>query len=256
MTTQPHPEKPPTPSADGEAPNEILEPGSHVAPATYYIKVVDDGPLLIYGSPKFAQVFIGTSYGVSTNYVETKQYTLTEGTALCRCGASKNKPYCDGSHPAKMDMKETAPIGSTDATLQAFPGPVLTLTDNEVFCCFARFCDAGERVWNEVKLAGTEATDLTMKIAQNCPGGRLIVWDTITKQPIEPPEVPFLGLIEDPSLGVSGPLMVRGGIPVSNSSGEVYEVRNRQGLCRCGHSSNKPFCDGTHAKVKFVDGLF
>ena len=34
-----------------------------------------------------------------------------------------------------------------------------------------------------------------------------------------------------------------------------YEGRNRVTLCRCGASSNKPFCDGSHASVKFDDGL-
>ena len=61
--------------------------------------------------------------------------------------------------------------------------------------------------------------------------------------------------IEDPALGVSGPLLVRGGIRVQSASGESYEIRNRQTLCRCGASSNKPFCDGSHASMKFHDGL-
>ena len=46
--------------------------------------------------------------------------------------------------------------------------------------------------------------------------------------------------------GVSGPLFVRGGIKVLDSRGEPYEIRNRVTLCRCGRSSNKPLCDGSH----------
>jgi CDGSH-type Zn-finger protein len=38
------------------------------------------------------------------------------------------------------------------------------------------------------------------------------------------------------------------------ADGFAYEQRNRQTLCRCGHSSNKPFCDGTHAAIDFDDG--
>jgi CDGSH-type Zn-finger protein len=51
-----------------------------------------------------------------------------------------------------------------------------------------------------------------------------------------------------------GPLWVRGGVRITGSDGRDYEVRNRATLCRCGASSNKPFCDGTHKKIGFRDG--
>ena len=63
----------------------------------------------------------------------------------------------------------------------------------------------------------------------------------------------FAGVIEDPAERVSGPLWVRGGIPVIAADGFAYEVRNRVTLCRCGASANKPFCDGSHFKVGFRD---
>jgi len=62
-----------------------------------------------------------------------------------------------------------------------------------------------------------------------------------------------IGLIEDPAEGVSGPLWLRGGIPLIAADGFAYEVRNRMTLCRCGASKNKPFCDGTHITVGFRD---
>jgi CDGSH-type Zn-finger protein len=46
---------------------------------------------------------------------------------------------------------------------------------------------------------------------------------------------------------------VRGGVPVIGAEGFRYEIRNRVTLCRCGVSQNKPFCDGSHAKVGFSD---
>ncbi len=64
---------------------------------------------------------------------------------------------------------------------------------------------------------------------------------------------PSIWLIEDPSLGVSGALWVRGGIPVVSADGTPYEVRNRVTLCRWGQSKNKPFCDGSHIATGFTD---
>ena len=58
-------------------------------------------------------------------------------------------------------------------------------------------------------------------------------------------------LEDDPVLGP----VVRGGIPITAADGFQYELRNRVALCRCGASQNKPFCDGTHAQIKFRDGL-
>ena len=77
------------------------------------------------------------------------------------------------------------------------------------------------------------------------PSGRLVAWDNETGKPIEPKLEPSLGLIEDPVEQCSGPIWARGG--------HRYEVRNRVTLCRCGASKNKPFCDGTHAAIKFRD---
>lgn len=65
----------------------------------------------------------------------------------------------------------------------------------------------------------------------------------------------MIGVVEDPALGCSGPLWVRGGITVEAADGKPYEKRNRVTLCRCGASDNKPFCNGSHASMKFDDGL-
>ena len=70
---------------------------------------------------------------------------------------------------------------------------------------------------------------------------------------IEPPFDQVISITDDPVRGVSGPLWVKGGVPIQSSSGETYEVRNRVTLCRCGQSENKPFCDGSHCDVKFKE---
>ena len=63
-----------------------------------------------------------------------------------------------------------------------------------------------------------------------------------------------ISLVEDPQNKVSGPIWVKGGVPVESSDGSTYEVRNRVTLCRCGKSQNKPFCDGSHIDEGFDDG--
>jgi hypothetical protein len=82
-----------------------------------------------------------------------------------------------------------------------------------------------------------------------------VAWDRATGQALEPALERSIGLVEDPAQGASGPLWVRGGIPVTGADGHAYEVRNRMAPCRCGLSSNKPFCDGTHASAHWKDGL-
>ena len=49
----------------------------------------------------------------------------------------------------------------------------------------------------------------------------------------------------------NGPLMVEGKLVIENSSGEKIRDGEKVFLCRCGGSSNKPFCDGTHKKINF-----
>jgi hypothetical protein len=75
----------------------------------------------------------------------------------------------------------------------------------------------------------------------------LVAWEKNGKV-IESDFEPSIGLVEDTQAKKMGPIWVRGGIPVESAAGKPYEVRNRVTLCRCGKSSNKPFCDGSHLK--------
>ena len=238
---------------------EKIQQGSHKADSKFHITIEDNGPILVYGKPPLAQEFLTPNKeGEIWEFRKGETYsTQNEPTALCRCGASKNKPYCDGSHTqTRWDPRLTASNRPLLDDAEGFDGPTLELSDNEKYCVFARFCDAKGRVWNLVGQSdNAEARDLTIREANMCPGGRLSAWDKKTEKPFEPEYEPSLGLIEDPAIGVSSGLWVRGGIPVSKSDGTTFEIRNRVVLCRCGQSSNKPFCNGAHASVKFHDGL-
>ena len=71
-------------------------------------------------------------------------------------------------------------------------------------------------------------------------------------RPIEPKLELSIAVVEEPLRGYDGPLWVRGGIPIESADGVTYEIRNRVTLCRCGISSNKPFCDCSHRVTKKV----
>lgn len=98
---------------------------------------------------------------------------------LCRCGASRNKPFCDGSHATlpfvasgEPPTQPSEPLARRDGTLSITP------TRN-------------------------------------------------------------------------GPLAVRGNLEICSGTGRTVSRIESARLCRCGGSSNKPFCDGTHARIGF-----
>jgi hypothetical protein len=125
-------------------------------------------------------------------------------------------------------------------------GPELSLTDCEKLCVGAGFCDRDAGTWTLVENSNNpEAKKIAIEEGQNCPSGRLVVWEK-QGDPQEPKFEPSIGLMEDPATGIEGPILVRGGIPIESADGTVYEKRNRVTLCRCGKSDNKPFCDGRH----------
>lgn len=132
-------------------------------------------------------------------------------------------------------------------------GPRVTLVDEADLCSEARFCAAKGAAWNRVERDDDESRDIVIEESCLCPSGRYTADDVDGSGPIEPELDPSIAVTQDPHKGVSGPLWVKGGIPVESADGTTYEVRNRVTLCRCGASKNKPFCDGTHIRVGFRD---
>lgn len=99
---------------------------------------------------------------------------------LCRCGASANKPYCDGSHKAAGFTATGEPDGKESEALAARNGPV-------------------------------KASPLP-----------------------------------------NGPLMLAGNLEIVSGTGRTLDRVTKAFLCRCGHSANKPYCDGSHKAAGFV----
>ncbi|MFL6539286.1 MAG: CDGSH iron-sulfur domain-containing protein [Chthoniobacterales bacterium] len=49
----------------------------------------------------------------------------------------------------------------------------------------------------------------------------------------------------------NGPYIVKGEVELKDSNGNSYPAEKRMALCRCGASTEKPFCDGSHSKIGF-----
>ncbi len=218
------------------------------------IKIVKDGPYLVTGSVPLDEQRI--SYGPDgepDRWVQGPAYPEQESYSLCRCGASKDKPFCDGSHvEAGFDGTETAGHGSCLAGTERTVGPGVDLTWSPKLCMGIGFCHAGRDAWHyAVASAEPEARAKAVEEAGNCPSGALVAWDKGTGQAVEPAFAPSVSLVEDSQRGLSGPIWVKGGVPIESADGREYDRCNRVTLCRCGLSKNKPFCDGAHAEAGF-----
>jgi CDGSH-type Zn-finger protein len=212
------------------------------------IKVNENGPYVVSGGiPLEEDIIITDGDGIAYEWRAGKKYPIKDKYTLCRCGQSKNKPFCDGTHShIEFDGTETAGKEPFLKQAEEISGPGLDLSDASALCIHAGFCDRAGGIWNLIEDSDDpEAAKVAMEEAGDCPSGRLVVWDKDGNE-IEPEFEPAIGLIVDPEAGGNGALWVRGHVPIEGADGSRYEVRNRVTLCRCGNSSNKPFCDGTH----------
>lgn len=219
------------------------------------IVIRKDGPYIVSGNVELTEQIISSQRN-DYKMNQGRIFDAGETYSLCRCGHSKNMPFCDGSHEhIHFDGTETASRKPFRERALILKGPDLILADVEEYCSFARFCHTVEgTAWELTEDSDNPtARENAVKAASECPSGRLVAYDKQTGEPIEIAYKPSIGVIQDPQRGVSGPLWVRGGIPIESSDGDVYEIRNRATLCRCGKSTNKPYCDAAHVSVRFRD---
>lgn len=215
----------------------------------YSIKVSKNGPYLVSGGiPLVEKIIKYDSKWDACQWQDGKTYPQQDQYALCRCGQSHNKPFCDGAHlKVKFDGTETASHTLYHDEEVVIDGPGLKLGDAKILCASARFCHRAGGIWNIINTSNNPGDKkIAIEEAADCPSGRLVVYDKETGKQIEPILKPSIVLINDPYIKTLGPLWVRGGIPIKSSDDKPYEIRNRVTLCRCGKSQNKPFCDSSH----------
>ena len=227
--------------AAGDAAPEVVGPRITVKP---------NGPLLVERTRLVVRTPVNTAAGEPVAWVTGEAIETREKYALCRCGQSARKPFCDGTHArVGFDGTETANDDAIAGAWKDFTGPSMVIHDNRTLCTHAGFCGtAAMNVWNGVAKADTtEATLQIIGMIQGCPSGAITYSLPGVEGEIEQDLAPTIAVIPD------GPLSVTGRIPVTRSDGVTLTVRARQTLCRCGASSNKPLCDGTHKSVGFTD---
>jgi CDGSH-type Zn-finger protein len=220
---------------------------------TFRIKVLTDGPYVVRGGvPLYRTHQIETDYGEPVDWapLEPVEVENPDRYQLCRCGKSKNKPFCDDSHEEGFDGTEVADRAPRATRADVYVGEGVVMSDDHSLCTHAGYCgDRFTNVWRMIRrTSDPEVREKLKQMVSLCPSGTL-GWSNGPDDPIvEPPYEKGIALSTD------GPIWVRGGVPVTAADGETYEVRNRQTFCRCGQSGNKPFCDGSHKEVGFREG--
>src|SRR5262245_40324956 len=209
------------------------------------IRVRENGPYLLNGGASMSN-FLGEST------------TAPPVAALCRCGRSESKPWCDGTHATTgfNDKKHADRVADRP---DSYPARQFTILDNRGICAHSGRCtDALPTVFRAgvepfVAPAGGRADDI-LRVIQACPSGAL------GAAIAERRAADVVDRIRPPAIEVSkdGPYFVTGGVDLRDDAGnEPVRAAGASiehfALCRCGQSKNKPFCSGAHWYADFHD---
>ena len=220
-----------------------------VAGPSLVISVRENGPYVVEGGVTLTRKStLVSDAGESLSWRKDSTVPTNGSYRLCRCGQSSNKPFCDATHArVGFDGTETATTEPSAQRRLRFEGQGISLSDDRSLCSRAAFChNQREDVWGLMEHTddGTVRAQV-MHMVEQCPSGRLVY--EVDELPVEPDLPREIAVIKD------GPYWVSGEVTVVLSDGRILELRNRVTLCRCGQSSNKPLCDGTHRLNDFRD---
>lgn len=168
--------------------------------------------------------------------------------ALCRCGGSANKPFCDSTHKKIGFSGAKLADRSTDQR-DSYPAGKITIHDNRSICAHAGHCTDSlgsvfkyrSEPWIDPAAGTSEAI---IEAVRRCPSGALsYTLDGV--QGRDPQRAPAITVTKE------GPYAVVGGVRLIEQTWAEGASTEHYTLCRCGGSKNKPFCDGTHWGIGF-----
>ena len=217
----------------------------------YTIRVVKDGPLLVTGQVTLRKATIVHKDPDHYVYRDDGVIPHDDKFILCRCGKSPIQPFCDRMAHHGWDGTEALWDEPFESRAKVYEGNGLVLYDDYDMCCLARFChtDRG-KIWQLMECGDdSEARELAIRAADECPAGRLVMKDARTGEVLEPRYPNEIIVLEDPGYECSGPFWARGNFRLIAADGHQYEKRTKYTLCRCGWSRFKPICDCRHYHV-------
>jgi glutamate synthase domain-containing protein 2/CDGSH-type Zn-finger protein len=182
-------------------------------------------------------------------HLETEDGVIECGpiVALCRCGRSANKPFCDGSH-VTTGFQSDETDGSEPDRRDDFAGKQITIHDNRDICAHAGSCTDGLpnvfrhgiEPWID---PDQDTTERIIETIRKCPSGALsysIDGVEFRNPEARPPEV---------NITAPGPYALTGSVGLDEAAWAEGASEEHFELCRCGGSRRKPFCDGSHWQV-------
>jgi CDGSH-type Zn-finger protein/ferredoxin len=179
-----------------------------------------------------------------------EEISTTKVMALCRCGGSSTKPFCDGTH-AKIGFSGDKLTDGRWNKRDNYYGKGIAVHDNRGICSHAGFCTGSLPSVFKLKAEpwidpdGAEVEEI-IDTVRKCPSGALsYTIDNVDFR--EPDREPMIKISRD------GPYYVTGGIELKDHPIGEGASKEHYTLCRCGGSKNRPFCDGSHWSVNFRD---
>lgn len=177
-----------------------------------------------------------------------------ETVALCRCGASANKPFCDGSHE-KIGFNSDKNDDRMQDKKEVYIGSDITIYDNRSICAHAGICTDNLATVFRMKQEpwinpNAETVEEIITIIKKCPSGAL---NYSLNSDRDNNQESSKSAVSSVMVAPNGPYVVTGRVELTDITWGSGASTQQYTLCRCGASKNKPFCDGSHWAINFSD---